>query len=246
MELGGSFSYPFQRPSWPLRVLVGGCLEVVPLLAAVPLVVSTFHRRGDLVPTQLPFLGLVAVVALATRWIVLGYLRRVAQDALAGRNAGLPAWDRFADDLVEGLRLWLVGIGLFLPAVGVTGGLALLLGALGWHTAAWLPLLVILPVAGLITLFYLPAGLLAAIAEGDPWAAFDVGRVSPAIGRAFGPYLIAVLVAFTTEILAQLGFLLLCAGIFATRFVAHCITVHVFASAYREGAPAAPEPAVTI
>jgi hypothetical protein len=237
MEFGRSFACPFQQPTWPLRVLVGASLEVVPMLAAVPLVVSIIHRRGGLLPTQLPLLGMVAAAAFATRWIVLGYLRRLAKETLAGEDRGLPAWDRFGDDLVEGLKLWLVALGLFLPAIGITACLALLFGALGCHTVAWLPVLILLPLAALATLFYLPAALLATVAEGEPWAAFDIGRVGSVIGRAFGPYVIAILVAFASEILAQLGFLILCAGIFATRFIAHCIAVHAFASAYREGAP---------
>jgi hypothetical protein len=181
-------------------------------------------------------------VALLCRFLVLGYLRRTAKGALDGTADGLPAWDRPAEDVVEGLKLWLVSVALFLPAVGVTAGLTLLVMALTTPATAWLPLVVLGPPSVLITLLYLPAGLLATVAEGDAFAAFDFERVAETIGRAVGPYALAFLVAIAAEIIAQFGLLICCVGIFVTRFVAHCVAVHVFATAYCQGIAARPHP----
>jgi len=236
MEFGRSLSYPFRDPRWITRVLVGAALEVLPILTALPLLLVLFRHHGSPRLGQLPLLGIVAVAGLLCRWIVLGYLARVARDALAGGGGGLPAWDRFEKDLVEGLKLWLLTIGLFLPALGVTASIAFLLAAMGFP-APWLPILVVLPPLALATLFLLPAALVASVAENELAAAFDLTRVAGVIGAMFGPYVLAFVLAIAIEIVAQLGLLVLCVGIFATRFLAHCIVVHAFAAVYREGRP---------
>jgi hypothetical protein len=241
-ELGASFSFPFRHPAWLGRVLMGAALEVVPLLLALPVILSTVRMRHHFPWHMLAVLPLAALVGLVCRFLVLGYLRRTANGILDGTADGLPAWDRPAEDVVEGLKLWLVSVALFLPAIGVTAGLTLLVMALTSPAMAWLPLVVLGPPAVLITLLYLPAGLLTTIAEGDAFAAFDFERVAETIGRVLGPYSLAFLVAMAAEIIAQFGLLICCVGIFATRFAAHCVAVHVFATAYRQGIAAPPHP----
>jgi hypothetical protein len=241
-DLGRSFSFPFRHPAWLGRVLMGAALEVVPFLLALPIILSAVkmhHRFPWHAFAVLPF---AALVALLCRFLVLGYLRRTAKGVLDGTTDGLPAWDRPAEDIVEGLKLWLVSVALFLPAIGVTAGITLLFMALTSPGMAWLPLVVLGPPALLITLLYLPAGLLATVVDDDILAAFAFDRVAGVVGRAFGAYVLAGLVAIGAEILAQFGLVLCCVGIFATRFAAHCVGVHAFATAYRQGLPESPPP----
>ncbi len=241
MEIGRSLSFPFREPSWLRRTAIGALLELFPLLVVLPALLGTLRhslRHGFPLTTVI----LAAVAGLGSRWITLGYFRRIALGVFRGDAAGLPAWDRLDEDLVEGIKLWLLSLGLFLPAAGLTAAMAFLFVALGAPWAAWLPVLLVLPVAALATLFVLPAALLASVAEGELSAAFDVTRLSRRIGAAAGAYLLAFLVAVAAEIVAQVGLLVVCVGIFATRFLAHCVAVHAFASAYREGCPAAPAP----
>jgi hypothetical protein len=156
---------------------------------------------------------------------------------LEDRPEGLPPWDGFDSDFVEGLKLWLVTIGLFLPAAGLTAILALSLAAAGASGLAWLPVATVLPPMALITGFFVPGALLHAIASGDVTGAFDLRRIVGNVGAILGPYLIAFLISLAALILAQLGFLIACVGVFATRFIAHCITVHAFAAAWRTVPP---------
>lgn len=241
-EFGQSFSFPFRHPAWLGRVLMWAALEVMPLLLALPAFVGAAKLRHHFPWQTIAVLPLAALVGLICRFLVLGYLRRTAKAVLDGTADGLPAWDRPADDIVEGLKLWLVSVALFLPAIGVTALFTLLFMVLTSAKMVWLPLVVVGPPALVITLFYLPAGLLATVAEEDVLAAFNIERVTHVIGQAFGPYAIAFLVALGAEIVAQLGLLICCVGIFATRFAAHCVGVHVFATAYRQGLPAPPPP----
>ncbi len=242
MDVGRSFSFPFREPRWVPRLLLGALLEIVPVLMVGPVVVSLARERGEVAPTVVPLLGLAVLTALVCRWIQFGYLRRIAADALASSGGGLPAWDRFDADLAEGFKLWVTGIVLFIPALAVSGGLALLMGAVGLAGWLWLPLAFILPLSLLATLIYLPAGLANAVAEDSVFAAFDVETVLARAGAAAAAYILSLAVAVATEVLAQFGLMLLCAGIFVTRFLAHCITVHAVASAWREGIAAAPQP----
>ncbi len=240
-DLSDSFAAPFRHPAWLRRVLVGAALEALPVLLVLPTLaglVGHGHRR--LPHPSLALVPLAVLVALAARFLVLGYLRRVALDALEGGSAGLPPWDRPAEDLVEGLKLWLVAMALWLPAVAVTAGLALLVMSLTNTAMAWLPVILVGPPAALATILYLPAGLLSAIAGRNAARAFDVDRVAAVIGRNFGVYLLAFLIAAAAEIIAQFGLLLCCVGILATRFMAHCVGVYAFATAYRGAAPSDP------
>ena len=244
-DLSDSFAAPFRHPAWLRRVLVGAALEGLPVLLVLPTLVGLLgHGHRRLPHPSLALLPLAVLVALAARFLVLGYLRRVALDALEGGSAGLPPWDRPAEDLVEGLKLWLVAMALWLPAVAVTAGLALLVMSLSNTAMAWLPVILVGPPAALATILYLPAGLLSAIAGRNAAHALDVDRVAAAIGRNLGPYLVAFLIAIAAEIVAQFGLLLCCVGILATRFAAHCVGVYAFATAYRGAAPAA-SPAAT-
>ncbi len=239
-DLGASFSFPFRNPVWFRRVLAGAALELVPFLLIAPLALAAFGHRHRPGWASFLLLALAALVGLLCRFLVLGYLARTAGGVLAGTGEGLPPWDHPAEDLVEGLKLWLVAVLLWLPAVAVTVGVMLLVMALTSPAAAWVPLVLLGLPAALITLAYLPAGLLATVAQGDAFAAFDFERVVARVSAVFGPYALAFLVAIAAEILAQFGLIACCVGIFATRFIAHCVAVHAFAAAYRLGPSPAP------
>lgn len=237
LDVGRSFSFPFRAPRWVGRTLVGAVLEIVPLLLVIPFLIRIFSHHAR---PSLRLLGLMPVIVLAgllVRFVLIGYFRRIAANVFAGDEAGLPPWDQFDRDLVEGFKLWLVALGLILPAIGIALALGFLVMAVCGTSCFWIPLVIVGPPALIATLLYVPAGLLATVREGEMSAAFDPPRALGNLGAMIGPYLLAFLVWIASHILAQFGLILLCAGIFATRFLANCISVHAFASAYLEGFP---------
>jgi hypothetical protein len=240
VDLGRSISSPFRDAAWPARTLVGAALEIIPFLVALPLVLRLLRHGVHIRSREAALLGLASLLALVCRWIETGYLRRLARDVLSGADEGMPRWDRFGEDLLEGFKLWLAALGVFLPTIGAVAALALSAAALGAARLAWIPVVLALPPLALLTIFYLPAALLTAIASGDLGSVFDVRRVVGVIARWPSRYLLAFVVALIALLLAQLGFLLLCVGVFATRFLAGCIAAHAFAAAYAD-ATAAPE-----
>lgn len=245
MDLGRSLAFPFTSPSWVVRTLVGAALELLPALFALPIALDLLLHRHPPSLAHLSLLAPAVLVSLVCRWIVLGYLRRVACVALTDTTGGLPPWDRFADDLVEGFKLWLVLLVLILPVLLIPGVLWFLMAAIGMKPLAWAVAIMLLPVAALAFLLLAPAALITAIGDNDIAAAFDLPRVTATIGACFGPYVLAFLLALVAEISAQLGLVLFCVGILATRFLAHCIVVHAFASVIREGRASLAAPVAT-
>jgi hypothetical protein len=239
-ELGRSLGSPFRDPAWPARVLVGAALEVVPFVLALAFAARLLGGRGWLRSPDVTLLFLAILVAMLCRWVEIGYLRRLVLGVVNGDGDTLPRWNRPLSDLAEGFKLSLVALGLFLPAVGVGAVLAMTTAALGAPRLAWVPVLLVLPPLALLTLIYLPAALTSAIATGDLGAAFDVPHVVATIQRWPTRYALAFVITFMALLLAQLGFVLLCVGVCATRFVANCIGAHAFASAYRDAAGATP------
>jgi hypothetical protein len=240
-------AFPFRGPLWIQRALVGGVLELFPMLVGLVAIPAYLWRPGHRMPlVPLGLLPLVLLVGLLCRFVLLGYMRRIAHNVLLGGPDELPPWDRPIDDLIEGLKLTLVGIAVFIPAIGVTLCVALLVMAATSAAGAVFPIVVLGPPLLFVTLVYFPAALLATIESNELGAAFDMRVVARHIGRCAGPYTLAFLIAIAAEILAQLGLLVCCVGVFISRFLAHCITVHAFATAYRAGAPAATLPALPL
>jgi len=237
MDVGRSVAFPFHGPAWFGRTLVGALLEIAPLLLSLPLLLVAL-RRVRCPTLLLVALGIMAaLISVLSRAVVLGYLRRIARSVLLGTCRELPRWDRFGEDLVEGIKLMLVIAVLWMPAAVVVVALTLLVAGAAHTALAWLPAILIGPPAALITTFYLPAALLSVVATDELGAAFDVERVFAAIGRMGGAYFLAFLFALAAEVVAQLGLMVFCVGIFATRFIAHAMAVHAFATVYRDSAP---------
>ena len=237
MDVGRSVAFPFHGPAWFGRVLVGALLEIAPLLLSIPLLVVVLRRVTCPTPILVALAALAAVVSLVSRAVVLGYLRRIARGVLLGTCRELPRWDRFGEDLLEGIKMMLVIAVLWMPVTALVVVLTVLVAG-ATHTAlAWLPAVVIGPPAALLTIFYVPAALLTVVASDEFGAAFDVDRVLGAARRMGGAYFLAFLFALAAEVVAQLGLLAFCLGIFATRFIAHTMAVHAFSTVYRESAP---------
>lgn len=235
-----SFLFAFRQPGWLRRVMVGAGLELVPALLVVPMLARLWDLGEE--PRHLPGMLVPAILlALTARFIVLGYLRRIVRAAAAGTVCDLPPWDEIGADLVAGATLWLVSVGLCLPAAVVSFVTWLVVMELGGGVAAVLGTLAVALPAFVATLALLPAALVTAITENDPAAAFNLPRVLARLRRADGPYVLAFLVAFAAEILAQLGLLLCCVGVVPARFLAHCVTAHAFGTAFR-APPAPPQP----
>jgi hypothetical protein len=243
VDFAPSVALPFSGRSWLARGLVGALLELLPALIATPIALAVARDRLHLDPFAMALLAPAVVLGLACRFTALGYLRRVAASALDGTLEELPPWDRFGTDMTEGFKLWLLTLGLFVPALGLCAAAALLALAINGSSSAWLLILMLAPPLALLTAFYLPAALLAAIDRDDVGAAFDLSVNWRLIGSGLGAYLLAFLVALVAEIVAQLGLLLCCVGLLLTRFMAHCVAVHAFASVYRASRSPRLEPA---
>lgn len=209
VDIGRSFSFVFEDREWVQKIVIGGL----------------FYLLGFLL-VGFPF--------------VLGYLARLARRVVAGQEVPLPEWDQMGRDFGEGLRLIVVAIVWALPVFIVMifwlGGAAIL-GAMEAPEAvagcmAGSVMLLFVPLI-LVQMVFSPAALLFTMVEQDMSAGFAVARIWRFIRNNPGNYVLAIVVYWASNFVAQFGILLLCIGIVFTAFWSLVVTVHAFASAYR-------------
>ncbi len=205
LDFGRAFTVVTEDPEWIKKVLIGGCFV---LLSSVLV--------------GIPF--------------VLGYFARTTRNVAAGLERPLPAWDDLGGMFSEGLRLTAVyllhvlGVFAVMAALGCLAMLPMMaLGGLrhGDDMAQGLGALSglgLVAVYGLSLLFsvalgiYLPSALvrvalLGSIAEGFGW------RQNLEFIRAnLANYALSLVVGLVGGLLAQVGVLLCCVGVFPAAF----------------------------
>ena len=208
LDFGRCFTVVTDDPSWVKKILIGG---VFTLLCAILVGV--------------PF--------------VLGYFARTTRNVAEGVDRPLPDWDDLGGTFSEGLRLtavYLLHVLGVMAVMGALGCLAMLpvmaLGGARSHedaaqAAGALSGLAMVAVYGLTMLFslalgvYLPSALvrvamLGSVAEGFAW------RENFAFIRAnLANYALALVVGIVGGLMAQVGVLLCCVGVFPAAFWGH-------------------------
>ena len=119
-------------------------------------------------------LNLIPVVNL----LAFGYALRLMREVLAGEETELPAWERWGDLFLDGVRVLLVGLAFALPPAGLHwAGAGELLTVLAFGVAATLE----------------PMALVRLASFGRLAAAFEIGKVWQDIRLLFSGYFPAVL-----------------------------------------------------
>jgi hypothetical protein len=212
VDFGRAFTSVTQDPDWIKKVLVGG---VFALLCSVLV--------------GIPFL--------------LGYWSRTLRNVVAGAARPLPEWDDLGGLFGEGLRLtgvylaYVFGVFLVAGALGclVASPFMLLggahrsaefepsqaLGALGG--LAMVAFYGLFMIASLAMAVYLPAALARAALRGTMADGFDWRAVVDFIRANLGNYLLSLVVYLAASLVAQVGFLLCCVGVFPAAFWSYMV-----------------------
>lgn len=179
-------------------------------------------------------------------FFIFGYSARLARNVAAGAARPLPEWDDWSNDLVEGLKLFIIAMIYYAPVmiialVGLGGSAAL--GAFADETGAdgaaalaggmFSIGMCLLYVLALAIAVILPAALTLAVMRRSFGAAFDFRAVFSYIGENGTNYVLAIVVHFIAGFLAQFGFILLCVGVLFTAFWAQLATTYAFGETYR-------------
>ena len=179
-------------------------------------------------------------------FFIFGYCARLTRNVADGAARPLPQWDDWGNDLVEGLKLFVIVLIYYAPVMIIfmvaMGGMAML-GAIADDTGAdgvaavaggmFSIGMCLLYVLALAVAVILPAALTLAVMRRSFAAAFDFRAVFAYMGQNGTNYILAIVVHFVAGFLAQFGVILLCIGLLFTAFWAQLATTYAFAETYR-------------
>jgi hypothetical protein len=230
MDVPKAFMFVGDDPRWVTKVLVGGLVVLLTLVAIVTVV------------------GWLAGVA-----ILYGYFVRLTRNVAAGEARPLPEWEDWGGLLADGARAILARVLFVLPVIGL--GLLLTLPATGLAATrdaavsavgGALLVLVGLAVAAAALLWTVawPLTLGRYATTGDVGVALRWGETLALLRAHPGPYLLVLVLAIATRFVGNLGFLALGVGMPFTVFYAQLVNFHLYGQALRQtrgaGAAAAP------
>lgn len=210
IEWGKAFKFFEADPAWKTKLLTGGLFALL----------SVF---------------------LVGAFFVAGYFSRLVVQVARGDDERLPEWDDYGGIFLDGAKALGVYLALTLPlaliptGLGCVAALAIPLlerGGAGERAAGGvalvamvgMTLLIFVFVAALYTLmFYLPAALTRValtgrFADGLAWR----GNVA-FIRRNLGSYIVSLLLYIAAGMLAMVGYLACCVGVFVTSFWCVCV-----------------------
>ena len=175
-------------------------------------------------------------------FFILGYVAQTTRNVVANHPRPLPEWTNLGDFFSEGVRLFGIGLCIFLPLMLLFFGIMIPAGMIGsidneaadaiGGIMSGAIVCLLMPISLIVT-FFLPGMLLFASVERRFGAAFEFGRIWPFIKQNIGNYLLAIVVYLIARFIGSFGLILLCIGVVFTGFWALLITAHAFAQVYR-------------
>lgn len=230
MDIGKAFGFVFEDEEWPAKILIGGAI----LLAGIAL-------------CWLLLVPLILAIAL-----IVGYSVQVTRRVIRGDTSPLPAWDNWADLIVDGLKVIVIVIVYSLPLIILSTCLGIPIGILG-DTGSFGRVLAGLlgAVLGLIDFLWLiamslllPAAIGLYADEDDLGAAFRFSEVVALVRGNPGAYGLTLVVGWLANFVGGLGVIFCGIGLFATRPYGFVVTGHVYGQAYLAARGRLSEPVV--
>lgn len=203
-------AFVFEDPNWIPKMLMGGLFSL-------------------------------AAVVLVGVFFIYGYLARLVRNVVAGVEHPLPDWTDLGEMFGEGAMLFVATILYMLPIfffvlimfpmsliseIDNTG--AQIVGAGGMVVL----MLILVPFAFAMAV-WLPAALLHAAVKRDFRAAFDFHTIFAFLKNNAVNYILAYLDWLVARMVAPLGFVLCCVGVFVTSFWSMAVGAHAMAQAYK-------------
>lgn len=170
-------------------------------------------------------------------FVVMGYLMEVLCNALEGRDVTLPKWkDRrrlFNEGTIPVLIVLAYGAPIVLSAL-VEQVIYSVVDPNYWIVGLFTIIRFVL-LLGLSAL--LPLALIRFAITSSFRAAFNLGEIIGFMKNNPGNFFTAWVLSSTVQAIAGLGVVLLVVGLAFTSFIAHIITFHLYAQAYRASKP---------
>lgn len=224
MDIGKAFGYAFEDDQWIPKILIAAGI----LLAGI-------------------VLGIFIIPAFIAAFLLSGYGVEITRRVINGTSPVLPEWDNWGDLLIDGLKVWVIGIVYALPMIlvgmclGIPGavfsqdspGLASAFSSFaGCLNFLW----------GIILSLFMPAAIALFVANDDLGAAFRFGEVFNFVRDNFSNYLIVLVLGWVASLIGFLGIVFCFLPVLVTAPYASWITSHLYGQAYREGIGRASQP----
>jgi hypothetical protein len=222
------FQYAFEDPNWMKKVLMGGLFLLIPIVGPM---------------------------------VAYGYMIRTMRQVADGNDSSLPEWDQFGDDLMTGLKAMVTVLGYVFPGFIIYFGaqiVGVILSAVGGHSDAVGTIAGLVMMAGMclgmpilmIGALLSPIGLLRFVDTGEIGAAFRFGEVLGFVKNNFVNILMALVVGFVGQFIAQFGIIACFIGVLFTMTWALMVQGHAWGQVLKldrarvNGDSPAPVPAV--
>ena len=224
-DFGRALRFFFEDPKWVTKIILGSLFAMLSFFF-----VGAFFIAG----------------------YVVGITRRTAR----GESQPLPEWDDLGTLFVDGARALAVYLGHIIPLGILATVLALAVGGVfqSENTPDSLRVMAILivfagyvlvTIASIAVLLYLPAAFTRFVVQDRVAAAFDVRENFLFIKRNLANYGLALLAILAASFLSQFGIILFCIGIFPASFWSSSVLGFVLGEVARQDAGLASEPEKT-
>ena len=233
MDSSRAFSFTFQDPNWPVKILIGG---VVVLIGYV---------LGFIIG-WIPVIGWI--IAISPSILVQGYQLHLMRNVIAGSERPLPEWSNLSGMLKDGLYFLLISLGYFLPLIVIFIILSLVTGATTGPTnrdpsaaaaaaaamfSSWSILCCLGTIYAFAVVLVLPAAYGEYLATNNLQAAFNIPRILAMVQSNLSQYFIVWLLTLATYlVIAPLGLIAVCIGLPFTTFLANVIAAHLWGQLY--------------
>lgn len=224
MDIGKSFGYAFEDDQWITKILIAAAILL-----------------GGIV------LGIFVIPAFLAAFLLSGYGVEITRRVINGNPQVLPDWDNWGDLIIDGLKVWIIGIVYALPMILVGMCLGIPGAALSQDAPGWSSFFS--SVAGclnflwsIVVLILTPAAIAFFVVNDDLGAAFRFGDVFNFVRENFANYLIVLVMSWVTGIIASLGFLFCFLPGLVTLPYAGWVMSHLYGEAYLDGIGRASQP----
>lgn len=215
IDFGRPFTYLFEDKDWVSKLLIAGLYAIGGLFCGI---------------------GIFAL---------MGYQKRIAQAVGNGQDVPAPeiGFDRIGEDIVEGLKIFVIYLVYLLPSImiqmcaGVANGVLTGQGGDAAEVGAVISIAsmcLYLPLQILGT-FLAPAGIVRFANENSLGAAFQIGEVFGFAKKHLVNLLLVFVIGIASQFIASFSLLLLCIGIFWGIAFASMVNAHAWGQLLRIG-----------
>jgi hypothetical protein len=183
----------------------------------------------------------LAAVVLVGIFFIYGYLARLVRNVVAGVEHPLPDWTELGEMFSEGAMLFVASIIYMAPlffVIMLTVPFSMIAsidnaGAQVFGGGGMFLLMLVLVPLGFAIAVWVPAAILHAAVKRDFRAAFDFRTIAAFLKNNAINYILAYLDWLVARMVAPVGLILCCVGVFVTSFWSMAVGAHALAQAYK-------------